>query len=445
MANNSLDLMGYGALPKAAEPYVLEVSFGCVKVLPRWNIDDEVSKWRVKYRPHLGDNDSNPDLDDDGQTWTELELRFFTRELPLSGLAAGVLHYFKVAIETPDGWSDWSPVVRCITPEPTLPGKPAAVYCLLKDGTTALIRWTRPVDFALVAPAARITCYRILVTWPPAYGEDPDTCKREILVEEDVDEFFVTDLRSLTDYTFQVAAQNAAGWGDYSEPSPTLQMMPPVPITLNQPTLRRATHHSVVIQWQHPPPSDEPCDSFSFRYTSSGNWKEGVSELTEIAPNLSQFVIQGLRPGQIYIFQVRAINRFGMGIWSESSMPIRTLDGKAPTKIENFTAPNVYKSFITLQWSPAEENGYDVTSHVLRYSFVGNMENPVELVPDVERKAGFDRCDIRHLQKHKYYFQVSAINKMGMSEWSDAVVIDNSAPLKSVQDVTSRPPALTAQ
>lgn len=27
-------------------------------------------------------------------------------------------HHFSVAIETPDGWSDWSPVVQCVPPLP---------------------------------------------------------------------------------------------------------------------------------------------------------------------------------------------------------------------------------------------------------------------------------------------------------------------------------------
>ena len=42
-------------------------------------------------------------------------------------------------------------------------------------------------------------------------------------------------------------------------------------------------------------------------------------------------------------------NRYGMGIWSESSIPIRTTDGHIPAKIETLKASDVYKSFMRLK------------------------------------------------------------------------------------------------
>eukprot|EP00913_Durusdinium_trenchii_P029087 g27272.t1 len=82
------------------------------RVMPRWAEEDEVSKWRVKYRLNNEKAAEDPDSE-----WIELELRHFTRELPLSNLPPGV-HHFRVAIETPDGWSDWSPPVECEPPPP---------------------------------------------------------------------------------------------------------------------------------------------------------------------------------------------------------------------------------------------------------------------------------------------------------------------------------------
>lgn len=42
-------------------------------------------------------------------------------------------------------------------------------------------------------------------------------------------------------------------------------------------------------------------------------------------------------------------NCYGMGIWSESSIPIRTMDGHIPAKIETLKASDVYKSFMRLK------------------------------------------------------------------------------------------------
>lgn len=422
------------SLPEAAEPIVLPVPSGAVKVLPRWADEDGVIRWRLKYRP-LHPDEKNPASQqlsssapvdtnkDDGFAWIELELRPFTRELPLSGMEYGILHLFKVAIETPHGWSSWSRTVYCTPPSPEVPGKCAAVFALVKDDHTALVRWTRPIDYAAAVSCGGILRYRVLVSWP--HGSD--LAHKEVVVENgDSESCEVPDLECQRDFRFQVSAQNVSGWGEYSDPSPVLNMPPPVPPTLPQPTLRRAQHHSAVIQWQHPRVNDVPLESFRFRYTASDDWKNDVTEIHDVPPTLAQFVVEGLLSGTTYHFQVVALNRYGMGIWSESSIPIRTLDGYAPSKIEGLSVPNLYKSFITLRWPCAQENGFQATSHRLRFAHDAGMTDPVEIEPAVTRKDGMDSCDLRHLKKTVYYFQVAAINEMGMSEWSDPFFLDLS-------------------
>jgi len=334
----------------------------------------------------------------------------------------GTPHFFKVALETPDGWSDWSNIVACVPPQPELPGKCAAVFPVVKDDTTACIRWTKPIDYAAAAHCGEIRRYKVLVTWPE--GE------RELEWEGDLDSAEVPGLDCLTDYRFQVAAENVTGWGEWSDPSPVLQMPPPVPPKLQMPTLRRATHHTAVIQWQHPPSSGVPVDSFRFRWTTAPGFPPGgaaspdVYELEDVPPNASQYTISGLAPGHTYIFQVRALNRFGQGIWSNSSIPIKTADGREPGKVQNLSAPNVYKSFITLRWSPASPNGHEVTRHVLRCATTPDLEGAQEIEPVVVRKNDMDTCDLRHLQKVTHYFQVAAFNSVGPSPWSDPLCVD---------------------
>jgi len=74
-------------LPEAAEPFLIPVPAAGVKVLPRWAEEDEVLRWRLKYREHqAGEPDRTGASIEDGKYWVELELRPFTRELPLTGL-----------------------------------------------------------------------------------------------------------------------------------------------------------------------------------------------------------------------------------------------------------------------------------------------------------------------------------------------------------------------
>jgi hypothetical protein len=418
-------------LSGAAEPILIPVPSGSVKVLPRWADEDGVVKWRVRYREQAAGESSAPTVFDDGLPWTELELRPFTRELPLTGLQHGRMHYFRVAIETRIGWSDWSNVASCVAPAPFLPGKPAAVFAIVKNPSTVTVRWTRPIDTAGSVSCGLIRRYRLVVSWQTLEEDNTGTVtgdqlqenEREILIDRDVDYCEVTDLMCLRDYRFQVAAENVTGWGDLSDPSPVVTMPRPVPPKLAAPTLRKATHHSALISWM----ADVPVDRFRFRHTASTDFEaKDVIETLDIPANLSQYTLRGLAPGTTYIFQVTSENKHGMGIWSESSLPLRTRDGEKPSKIGGLTVPHVYKSFITLQWPPAAENGYPVTTHVLRLSFNADMGNFTEITPDVRRKDGFDQTDLRHLNKVKYYFQVAAINSKGMSEFSDPVEVDMS-------------------
>jgi len=414
-------------LTKAAEPILVPVPAGAVKVLPRWAEEDNVLRWRVRYRvPESGEPDATG-MDfadaDNGKPWAELELRPFTRDLPLTGLQHGVRHYFVAAIQTHDGWSDWSRIVSCVPPSPELPGKCAAVFAMVVDETTALVRWTRPIDFAASVSCGHVVKYKLRVSWTPGEGERDKDCAREILIEDDCEEFEVRDLECCRDYRFQIAGQNVTGWGDWSDHSAVLLMPLPVPLAPPPPALRRATHHSAVIQWQHPATGDAPIESFRFRYTTR-TWALGFQEVHDVPANLSQYVIDGLETGETYTFQVRAVNKYGLGIWSDNSIPIKTLDGSEPSKIAKLSVPNIYKSFITLQWPPADENGYEVTRHLVRCSNTPQMDDSEELEPPIQRANGFDKCDLRHLQKKTYYFQVAAFNKLGMGEWSDPVMVD---------------------
>jgi hypothetical protein len=419
-------------LTGAATPVLMPIPSGAVKVLPRWAEEDGVVRWRVKYREQPAGENSAPTLYDDGLEWIELELRPFTRELPLTGLSSGVAHEFRVAIETKIGWSDWSDAISCVPPAPEVPGKPAAVFAIVQGPSTVIVRWTRPIDVAAATSCGLIQRYRLLVSWQTTelleLLEAGDQFQiqeneREIIINQDVDHCEVTDLLCLRDYRFQVAAENISGWGELSDPSPVVNMPRPVPPKLAAPTLRKATHHSALISWM----ADVPVDRFRFRHTASSDFEgKDIVETLDIPANLSQYTIRGLAPGTTYIFQVTSENKHGMGIWSESSLPLRTREGEKPSKIGGLTVPHIYKSFITLQWTPAAENGYPVTKHLLRLSFNVDMSNYTEIEPDVRQKDGFDQTDLVHLNKVKYYFQIASINSKGMSEFSDPVEVDMS-------------------
>eukprot|EP00971_Amphidinium_carterae_P076497 1510731-Amphidinium_carterae.1 len=107
----------------------------------------------------------------------------------------------------------------------------------------------------------------------------------------------------------------------------------PVPEAPPMPMVRRPSHKSVIIQWQHPS-SEAPLQGFTFRYTTDKAWEsDNIQELRGVPVNLSQHTITGLKPSSTYIFQVRGISKYGDGYWSETSIPVNTLNGSVPAKV----------------------------------------------------------------------------------------------------------------
>lgn len=270
------------------------------------------------------------------------------------------------------------------------------------------------------------------MTWPTLGVTEDQSDEMEIIVDGDVDSYEVTGLVCQRDYRFQVAAQNSIGWGEWSDPSVAIRMPLPVPLKPPQPTLRRAAHQSLVVQWEPAEEMEEaPILSFTLRFTTSDAWTgENIQEIPDVPANARQRVVDGLSPGENYTFQVRASNRYGMSTWSANSRPLRTIPGSPPSKIQ-LDVPHVYKSFVTLQWRPAKENGFTVTGHIMRCATDSDMSDVSEFDPCATLKGCFLSCDLRHLTKTMYHFQVAAFNQAGMSQWSDPIAVDLREGMKN--------------
>ena len=79
----------------------------------------------------------------------------------------------------------------------------------------------------------------------------------------------------------------------------------------------------------------------------------------------SQILLGPLGPSLLLVI---LRNRYGMGIWSESSIPIRTTDGHIPAKIETLKASDVYKSFMRLKLLGLAMLRLESSPHVYTFS-----------------------------------------------------------------------------
>jgi hypothetical protein len=197
------------------------------------------------------------------------------------------------------------------------PGPIQTVYCDAVTDSEASLRWVRPIDGGPVS--AYIVEYAVV---PPA-GVDLQWLR--VLEPIDQARHTTLDLIPATQYTFRVAASNAAGQG---EPSPAIfaQTAPLPPLLPNAPgpttglsTVRRATSSSVSLAWFAA--AAATAYLVEKRQHDSGSPWEAVPTL---APSATTTVVSNLEAGTQYDFRVTARNGGVPGLPS-SVITVRTL------------------------------------------------------------------------------------------------------------------------
>ena len=133
-------------------------------------------------------------------------------------------------------------------------------------------------------------------------------------------------------------------------------------------------------------------------------------------------VVDSLAPLTKYQFRVAAVNKFGIGSFSEASEMITT---KAPSVPDQPRWPLVVKligTSVTLEWT-APLSDSKISSYVIRYGVPGtNVSKYSEAHVDGQTTS----CTLTQLKpKTKYHFAVAAKNEIGrgpLSIFSDCVI-----------------------
>uniref|UniRef100_A0A669BT69 receptor protein-tyrosine kinase n=1 Tax=Oreochromis niloticus TaxID=8128 RepID=A0A669BT69_ORENI len=118
----------------------------------------------------------------------------------------------------------------------------------------------------------------------------------------------ISDLMAHTQYTFEIQAVNGV-----SDQSPYSPQYTSVNITTNQAGEVSRTPNSITLSWSQPDQPNGVILDYELQYYEK-NQAEWNSSLTRSQTNTA--VIRGLRPGTIYVFQVRARTVAGFGRFS---------------------------------------------------------------------------------------------------------------------------------
>ncbi|NDG26016.1 MAG: fibronectin type III domain-containing protein, partial [Proteobacteria bacterium] len=239
-----------------------------------------------------------------GSTWTTVNDGISTsNQRSVTGLFNGTGYVFRVAAVNAVGVGSYSLKSASVTPY-TVPGAPTGVSGT-SGNTQVILSWNAPASNG----GALITDYAIHystngTTWIPfTDGESTNTTT------------VVTGLANGTEYTFKVAAINAAGTGSFSSPS-----LGVTPITTpSAPTLVTGTagDEQVALSWTAPESNGGSAITgykIEYQLASGGAWTV-FSDNTSTATTLT---VTGLTNNTAYVFRVAAKNLAGAGSYSES-------------------------------------------------------------------------------------------------------------------------------
>jgi fibronectin type 3 domain-containing protein len=318
------------------------------------------------------------------------------------GLNNDVTYYYQVVPTSGGEVGPRSPEI------PAVPRANAHAPTLLSatpDIATVALHWSPPVE-----AEGTITGYSVLI------GTAPDDIQVVALLPADARDYTVTGLSRGISYLFCVLPQ----YGSIGGPSSNIltAMISNAPST---PVLTSATsgNHSVAVIWE--PQGVDPIDGFTVQV---GERPDVLVDRSPDYPSSARTaLIDGLVPGKLYYFAVKAFNTVGNSSASNVLSAVAVQEPGAPTLVSATTGP----SKITLVWTAPADAGYGNISTYEVYFGQGNVSNIYGRVG-----AAQTSIEVVGLQVGlEYQFAVKAVNEGGAGNASNvmaALFLDGPGP-----------------
>jgi titin len=239
----------------------------------------------------------------------------------------------------------------------------------------------------------------------------------------------VTGLTNGTEYTFRVAAVNAAGQGAFSATvSATPRTVPGAPTGLT------ATPGStqVALSWTAPAATGgASITDYLVEFSADGG--SSWSTFADATSTATSATVTGLTNGTEYSFRVAAVNAAGQGAFSaQVSATPRTVPG-APTGL-NATPGSTQ---VVLDWTaPVSNGGASISDYVVEFSVDGTSWSTFDDATSAVMSATVTGL----ANGTEYSFRVSAVNAAGQGAASATITATPSA----VVPVPDAPTGLTA-
>lgn len=342
----------------------------------------------------------------------------------LTNLEPNTTYFFRHRAVNDVGCSNWSETSTGVSTMAHPPDPPSPPRLDAAKAFSLTIIWDAPKSHKIPVQKYRLR-----------YSTNPDMDDIvEVPVADTKRKMSVTGLRPLTNYYFQVMAKNQVGssrWSVYSKP---MRTYPAAPAQCDAPAFHEGTISSITLCWPVPDSYGTPISRYDVRM-SRHHWMLEPTEYLHVPTTTTEdgmvlaIISNCNAPGVPHYYQIRAGGEnVGFGEWSHASDMMFTMP-------ERPNAPLPPKKFrplpraITVNWSAAHDNGDPIIEHRLRYDTCADMKAPVYCPVKGQELSHVVTGLLPHTS---YFFQISARNSIGWSDWSMA-----SCPVQVVQE----PPA----
>jgi len=432
-------------LPTPAAPDVRVENVKSQMVTLVWNVPEdyghEVQHYHVFHQQADEEGSSKEAVvsasrdktDESGDT----EVRYHAQQLQPNGT-----YVFYVQASSEGGLSDPSGSLR-VTTLPMAPPIPTMVTVDDIQTHSVRISWAIEADTTNRASACEVS-WRVVLdeneqmsaegAGKPAWSTEQDeseewTTKVVPAAAEGQESDFAFQLQSLeadTLYAIQVRGVNEGGDGPWS-PAVTQRTQvrrPKIPSSLRD---DEVTSSSVSLSWDVAEDAEYPVTAYQLRCVRVGESALDTPWVTVPPPDVQDKrmlkMVEDLEPGAEYAFSLRALNYVGPG---KPTPPLLiTMLCEAPPPPAQPTFQDQTPCSITLDWcAPEPDNGAKVDAYCLQ-----RRKNESDVWETVVKETDKTHIRVHCDQPNTYYhFRVKARNRMGWSEWSDAIMVATLPP-----------------
>ena len=337
-------------------------------IILSWSAPADGGTSITSYTVEYGDGSSTSTASVSNTTWTH------------SDPTLGTEYEYKVRAVNLVGDGPWSDATKATAYD--VPAQVTGLGATASNGTITL-SWSAPAD-----GGSSITSYTV------EYSDGSSTSTATASGTT----WTHSDPTLGTEYEYKVRANNALGYGPWSDAAKATAYVAPAKVTGLDAIVSGDT---VVLSWSAPADGGSLVTSYTVEYSDGSSTSTATASgttWTHSDPTL----------GTEYEYKVRAVNSAGDGPWSDAAKAT-AYDVPAQVTGLGATASN---GAITLSWSAPADGGSSITSYTVEYSDGSSTSTATA--------SGTTWTHSDPTLSTEYEYKVRAVNSIGDGPWSDA-------------------------